>query len=246
MSQPPIVAQAVPLTVAIQTQQTSPTAQTNARHSYASPAEPSPVASYESSSQTGRRPRAYHAAPFTDIRDANGLDNAVLDSMHTSTTESVLQWHHFDVFPSLRNDYESIFHLEHSRPTLKLAHSTPFPYLHQEDLSSILESFERNVNFWYPTVSQRQFESIRAILGAGAPADDSEQTCLALLVMALGCASQVTSDMTSAESFSAEETKRRAARRRMGDIYFEGALKKLYVAHLTLNSTATQCLFFVA
>jgi hypothetical protein len=166
--------------------------------------------------------------------------------MHTSTTEAVLQWHHFDVFPSLRNDYESIFHLEHSRLSLKLSNSTLFPYLHQDDLSSILESFERNVNFWYPTVSQHQFEIIHSILATGAPTDDSPQTCLALLIMALGCASQVTSNLTSAESFSAEEIKRRAARRRIGDIYFEGALKKLYVAHLTLNSTATQCLFFVA
>ena len=228
------------------TQQNAATTQPTPRFQYTSPGEPSSVDSFESCPRAEKRPSPYPSAVFTDIRDANGLDNAVLDSMHTSTTESVLQWHHFDVFPSLRDDYKSIFHLEHSRSSLKLSSSTPFPYLHHDDLSSILESFEHNVNFWYPTVSQRQLEIIHSILATGAPTDNSVQTCLALLVMALGCASQVTSNLTSAESFSAEETRRRGTRRHMGDIYFEGALKKLYVAHLTLSSTATQCLFFVA
>lgn len=29
-------------------------------------------------------------------------------------------------------------------------------------------------------------------------------------------------------------------------MYFESALKKLYVAHMDVNSIATQCFFFVA
>ncbi|KAG6000625.1 hypothetical protein E4U21_005277 [Claviceps maximensis] len=170
-----------------------------------------------------------------DVRQdkASSFENAVLDSMHTSTTESVLSWHHFDNFPSLRNDYSSIFQLEQSRSSLPIKQSILYPYVTSVDVDSILESFEYNVNFWYPTMSRRQVEQTRNLINKGVTPEDNIDVCVALLTMALGCASQVTSDMEDASSVSQQDARRRTSRRQMGDVYFNAALRMAYVAHLT-------------
>ncbi|KND92834.1 hypothetical protein TOPH_02821 [Tolypocladium ophioglossoides CBS 100239] len=201
--------------------------------------------------------RASHPNPRTPIsentrRDKNGGDgtsgfeNAVLDSMHTSTTESVLQWHHFDVFPSLRNDYTPIFQLEQSRPPLSMKLATAHPYVTAEDVDAVLASFQRSVNFWYPTMSRSQLDRTRAVLNSGVTAEDSIEACLALLTMALGCASQVTADLDESAELSDQEKRRRTSRRQMGNVYFDAALKRAYIAHLSVSSVSAQCLFFVA
>ncbi|KAH0596910.1 hypothetical protein MHUMG1_05218 [Metarhizium humberi] len=193
--------------------------------------------------------RASHPNPRTSTtaRNAqrNSFENAVLDSMHTSTTESVLSWHHFNTFPSLRNGYTSIFQLEQSRPVLPIMQSTIYPYVTPEDVNCILESFEHKVNFWYPTMSQRQIERTKLMLNSGVMFEDSVEACIALLTMALGCASQVTTDMEVGSSVSDQDAKRRASKRQMGDVYFDAALKKSYVAHLDVTSLSVQCLFFI-
>ncbi|KAG5928210.1 hypothetical protein E4U42_001094 [Claviceps africana] len=176
---------------------------------------------------------------------ASSFENAVLDSMHTSTTESVLSWHHFDSFPSLRTDYLPIFQLEQSRPSLAIKQSIVYPYVASEEVDSILESFEHNVNFWYPTMSRRQVEPTRNLINSGVTPEDSIEACVALLTMALGCASQVTTDMENASSVSEQDARRRISRRQMGDVYFNAALKMAYVAHLGVTSLSAQCLFYV-
>ncbi|KAK1757771.1 C6 zinc finger domain-containing protein [Echria macrotheca] len=174
------------------------------------------------------------------------LENAVLDSMHTSTTESVLNWPHFDVFPSLRHDYVSIFELEQRRPPLRTRPAVMYPYVTAEDVDGVLGSFEHAVNFWYPTMSRAQLDRVRTVVVEGA-FDDSPETCLALLTMALGCASQVIAGLArGVDMLNEDDKKRRAARKAMGDIYFDSALKRLYVAHTHVSSTATHCLFFAA
>lgn len=166
--------------------------------------------------------------------------------MHTSTTESILQWPHFDVFPLLRHDGESIFYLEQSRPPLSVAANPMYPYVDSEDITSMLEAFERNVNFWYPSMSQEQLGSIRATLQNGMPAEDTVHSCLCLLTLALGCASQAAEDMRFTTEPDAGEKDRRLRKRKLGDIYFQLALKKLHVVHLQVDSQSTQCLFFTA
>ncbi|UNI24268.1 hypothetical protein JDV02_010031 [Purpureocillium takamizusanense] len=180
-------------------------------------------------------------------RGANGaFENAVLDSMHTSTTESVLQWHHFDGFPSLRNDYTPIFQLEQSRPALSMKIATVYPYVTSEDVDSILDSFQQNVNFWYPTMSLRQLDRARAVLNSGATSEDSIESSISLLTMALGCASQATAGLEATVELTDQELRWRTSRRQMGDVYFDVALKKAYNAHLSVSSVSAQCLFFVA
>lgn len=178
------------------------------------------------------------------------LENAVLDSMHTSTTESVLQWPHFDVFPSLRNGYVSFFELEQSRPPIEMRPtSIIYPFVSDEEIYKTLESFQNNVNFWYPTMSRHQLDKIRVMVkcsNAGVAEDHSVESCLAHLTIALGYASQTVAGLIFGTPLADEDLKRRARRREMGDLYFDYALRKLHVAHMDVSSVATQCLFFTA
>ncbi|KAJ4264402.1 hypothetical protein NW762_005601 [Fusarium torreyae] len=194
-----------------------------------------------------RQSQAIQTPTSQDHREnVNNFENAVLDSMHTSTTESVLQWPHFDIFPLLRHDGESIFHLEQSRTPLPVAANPMYPYVDAEDIVAILEAFERNVNFWYPSMSQAQLVDIRATLQNGMPAEDTVHSCLCLLTLALGCASQAAEDLRFLSEPDIAEKDKRVRKRKLGDIYFQLALKKLHVAHLQVDSESTQCLFFTA
>ena len=179
----------------------------------------------------------------------NNLENAILDSLHTSTTESILAWPHFDSFPSVRDNYVSIFQLEQSRPSLRLRSSTLYPYLPPAELSEILGAFQHGVNFWYPTLSLSQLDDVQTLMAAGlSESADSIASCRAKLVMALGCASQVVSGLIDPGEgpISREERSYRASRRAMADVYFDGALKTMHLVHMEMSCTAVQCLFFTA
>ena len=167
--------------------------------------------------------------------------------MHTSSTETVLQWPHFNEFPGLRDSNSSIFHLEQSRPALKARSSTWHPFLSTREIDEILDAFGDTVNFWYPTMSTTQLAGVRKLMVNGdGDADDDIGVCLAMLTMALGLAGQVTSGLSAADVHSAEELERRASKRTMADAYFDGAMKRLHVVHTHIGSTATHCLFFIA
>lgn len=128
---------------------------------------------------------------------------------------------------------------------MPIKQSTIYPYVTAEDVDSIMLSFQKNVNSWYPTMSQRQVERTKTLLNSGVTPEDTVDACLALLTMALGCASQVTADLEGTNTLSDHETRRRASRRQMGDVYFDAALKKAYVTHLEVSSTSAQCLFYI-
>lgn len=167
--------------------------------------------------------------------------------MHTSATETVLQWPHFDVFPGLRDGYTSIFHLEQSRPPLKARSSTWHPFLSAREIDEVLDAFGDTVNFWYPTMSMAQLAHVRRLMtDGGGDADQDIGFCLALLTMALGLAGQVTAGLSGTDADSAEAREKRASKRAMADAYFDGALKRLHIVHTHIGSTATHCLFFIA
>lgn len=188
----------------------------------------------------------------TSTSKPEDLQNAVLDSMHTSATESILQWPHFDVFPSLRQMYVSVFHLEQCREPIKMRASTMYPYVSGADVEHIMASFGNSVNFWYPTMSIEKLKAVQCLISdRDREAEDSTSSCLALLVMALGCANlaiprSATTAGTSRTDLSKAAVECRAARRAIGDMYMDTALKKLYVVHMEISTSATQCLFFVA
>ena len=119
------------------------------------------------------------------------------------------------------------------------------PYISSTEVDQIITSFEHSVNFWYPTVSTAKLKAAQALLLAG-DVDDSTSSCLAFLMMALGCASQATCGLAGSNYLTDEEIRYRATRRAMADMYMDRVLKKLHLVHIEMSTTATQCVFFVA
>ncbi|KAK8018319.1 hypothetical protein PG991_007509 [Apiospora marii] len=198
-------------------------------------------------------PDASHRSMSTeDLRPPphqNNLENAILDSLHNSTTESILSWSYFDSFPTIRQNYVSIFQLEQSRPSLPIRTNSMFPYLSSVDLESILTSFQRGLNFWYPTLSLNQLENVRTAVSQGLlDSTDIVANCCTQLVMALGCASGVVSGLMGAEDAASprEEVDFKNSRRAMAEVYFDGALKAMNVVHSEMTCNAVQSLFFAA
>ncbi|KAH6700568.1 hypothetical protein BKA61DRAFT_636606 [Leptodontidium sp. MPI-SDFR-AT-0119] len=190
---------------------------------------------------TGESPHLAH----TPANDDNGVHNAILSSLHTSTTESILEWPHFDHFPSLRRTYKPIFNLEQSRPPLSTRPSEVTPYLGVEEVRQIIQSFQSSVNFFYPTMAKEKLGAIQNRIISGV-LDQSVESCLALLVMALGCASQSVSLLFNNPSLSQGDRVYQQSRRSLAEMFFDGVLKRLHVAHLEVSQEATQCLFFIA
>lgn len=124
-----------------------------------------------------------------------------------------------------------------------------YPYLSAVDLDSILDAFQRAVNFWYPVLSLSQLENTRSLVSQGLlESTDLVASCCAQLVMALGCAGEVVSGLCHSEDSvaSLEEVEFRRARKAMGDLYFDGALKVMHVVHSEMSCAAVQSLFFAA
>jgi hypothetical protein len=188
---------------------------------------------------------SHHQSQSTTANDTQGVHNAVLSGLHTSTTESVLDWPHFDIFPSIRQNYIPIFQLEKSRSSLRTMTSTSVPYLRADEVQQVVEAFQSSINFFYPTMLKDKLLAVQHLVLSGN-LDDSVSSCISLLVMALGCASQVVSLLFNAEALTPESLEYQLSQRRLAEIYFDGVLKRLYTTQLEISTESTQCLFFVA
>lgn len=188
---------------------------------------------------------SHHQSQSTTANDTQGVHNAVLSGLHTSTTESVLDWPHFDIFPSIRQNYIPIFQLEKTRSSLRTMTSTSVPYLRADEVQQVVEAFQSSINFFYPTMLKDKLLAVQHLVLSGN-LDDSVSSCISLLVMALGCASQVVSLLFNAEALTPESLEYQLSQRRLAEIYFDGVLKRLYTIQLEISTESTQCLFFVA
>lgn len=95
-------------------------------------------------------------------------------------------------------------------------------------------------------MSRVKLQAAQSLLSTSGDMDDSTSSCLAFLMMALGCASQATNGLAARGSLAEEEVKYRASQRTMADMYMDRVLKKLHLIHMEVSTTATQCSFFVA
>ncbi|KAL4778880.1 hypothetical protein BJX76DRAFT_365857 [Aspergillus varians] len=174
------------------------------------------------------------------------ISNAILSQFHSSTTESILAWPHFKDFHSLRQNYRgSVFHLESQRCPFKPRPSCVLPYASQSEIDSILLSFENNVNFWYPTLSRDTRTEVELRILSNS-LDEGVGSCLALLVMALGCASEAIRSVATDTAADTAELKKRHRWHLMCGLYFDLAFKKIYLAQAECTTEAVQCLFFTA
>jgi hypothetical protein len=174
---------------------------------------------------------------------ANGVDNAVISESHNSTTESILSWSIFDAVPELRVEQcRSVFSLENLRPNLpvrRLVH----PYTSQQDTDRIFYSFQRTVNFSYPVVSLSDLTECRSRV-VSDELDDSLASCIALLVMALGCAAEVTSELLPREhevDFTLSYHFRS-----LSSVYFDAAIRQIHNAYSEISTRSAQSLMLAA
>jgi hypothetical protein len=124
-----------------------------------------------------------------------------------------------------------------------------YPYLSPLDLDSILDAFQRGVNFWYPVFSLTQLDNVRNLVSQGLlESTDMVGSCCAHLVMALGCAGDVVSGLHRNEDTnpSQEETEFKKGRKSMAELYFDGALKAMHTVHSEMTCMAVLSLFFTA
>ncbi|PQE07905.1 C6 zinc finger domain-containing protein [Rutstroemia sp. NJR-2017a WRK4] len=121
-----------------------------------------------------------------------------------------------------------------------------YPYVGSPELDHIIESFQANVNFWYPVMSSIKRNSLRDYILSQNIERSTTVSVLSLLMMSLGCASQSIVNVALPRDLTPEESEYQKARKLMADMYFDGVLKKLYIVHTEMSSTAVQCLFYTA
>jgi hypothetical protein len=102
------------------------------------------------------------------------------------------------------------------------------------------------VNFWYPIVSKTTLQSLFEKVQNGFSGNTCED-CAALLVMALGAASELIHLVHSNSENSGFETRRHQSElMTMASVCFDEAMKLLTVAYMEISTLATQCVFLAA
>jgi hypothetical protein len=173
------------------------------------------------------------------------MDNAVISTSHTSNTELVLQWPHFEAFPALRlQPGQSIYSLENRRVDT-LQPETSQLDLSEQDLDIFMGSFLRTINFPYPVMSISRLALLKEKLNPNE-LDDSTASCLALLTMALGCAGEAMNGMLEADHQPVVKYPQPSRSQSLGHIYFHMALKRIHHAYTCINTEAAQCLLLAA
>ncbi|KAJ6118997.1 hypothetical protein N7471_013617 [Penicillium samsonianum] len=163
------------------------------------------------------------------------ISNAILSPFHASTTESILSWPHFGEFRSLIKEKCTQNTVSQAVP--------PQPYMAKRDIGKTFRDFERGINCWYPTMARSTTKSLKEHLLSGA-VEYNTRSCLALLVMALGCSSELVRLFTTRETPEPHLAEVEAEKRLLGSMYFECAFDKIHLAQAEFTADAVQCLFF--
>lgn len=124
--------------------------------------------------------------------------------------------------------------------------STLNPYVVSPELDHILESFQTNVNFWYPVMSNDKRNQLRKHILLRKLEQPTTSSVLALLMIALGCASQSIVNIAVPRDLTPDEIDYYKGRKLMADACFDEVLTKLYIPHTEMSSNAVQCLFYTA
>jgi hypothetical protein len=103
-----------------------------------------------------------------------------------------------------------------------------------------------NVNFWYPTVSKATLQILFEKMQNGFTGNSCED-CAALLVLALGAASELIKVVhSSGERRNFESRQHQSELMAMAAVCFDEAMKLLTVAHMEISTISTQCVFLAA
>jgi hypothetical protein len=103
-----------------------------------------------------------------------------------------------------------------------------------------------NVNFWYPTVSKSTLQTLFEKMQNGFIGNSCED-CAALLVLALGAASELIKLAHSGgEHRGFESRQHQGELMAMATVCFDEAMKLLTVAYMEISIISTQCVFLAA
>ncbi len=175
------------------------------------------------------------------------MANAIIPSTHISATEDFLLSSLFAApFPSLRQQVKPIFQLENHCPPIPFHPRSIRPVFTTEEAGHLLSSFQANVNFWYPIVSKATLQNLfdRAQNGF---IDNSCDDCAALLVMALGAASEFVNLVHNHDGpHDFESRQHQSELMAMASVCFDEAMKLLTVAYMEISTRSTQCIFLAA
>lgn len=171
------------------------------------------------------------------------ISNATLSPFHASTTESILSWPQFAEFGNLIKERGfSVFHLESMRAPLTQRPCMVQPYMPKQEVENTVRNFERGINFWYPTMTRATIRDLQAHILSGT-FGETTRSCLSLLMMALGCACGLVGSFAHRETSTANADSQRQ-RRLLGELYFDNAFRRIYLAQAEFTADAVQALFF--
>ncbi|KAF4627492.1 hypothetical protein G7Y89_g10663 [Cudoniella acicularis] len=181
----------------------------------------------------------------TSDQDLDKVANASLPN-HISATEDLLSSPLAEPFPSLIEQFKSIFQLESKRPSMSFQYRFTKPVFTPDEANRLISSFQATVNFWYPTVSKTNLEILFEKVQTGFHENSSED-CLALLVMALGAASELVKYASLDEDHRNFESRQQQSElSTMAHVCFDEAIKLLPVAYMEVSTTSAQCVFLAA
>ena len=185
------------------------------------------------STNTTRSSDAHHHSSGYYIKDPT--ESAVLLSGHLSSAESLLRWTVFLDHPSISRETESSFlSLEYGRSSFQGPLYALFPSLSLPEVKNLVSIFQQTHNFWFPTMSLDNLKSLELRIYQ-QNLEPTCQSCLALLVMALGCVGASVMEGGPSENESREL-------KLQGASWFAAAMKMLHLAHVEMSVEACQCL----
>lgn len=154
----------------------------------------------------------------------------------------MLQWPIFDTFPQLRQNVLSTHVLEASRAPIELSPLMQYPYALPSEVDRIIDTFQRNVNFWMPTISLYRINQVREIV-LSRRNDLTCDVCIAMLVMALGWACEYVEQKLRNDDGTEESVRHSWT---MSSLYFEAASRANFITQMEMSPVAAQCLLLTA
>lgn len=142
--------------------------------------------------------------------------------------------------------FEPLFGLENAIPSPRFRPGLHYPVLGSREVNRLINSFQKHPNSWHPTIPWTILDSVR-VTAVDAKWDYSCNSCLALLVLALGAESTAIEAVFDAEATDEEEEDSPGdGDRGLGRTLFDGAFKTLSIAYSENTATATHCLHLAA
>lgn len=140
--------------------------------------------------------------------------------------------------------FEPLFGLENAIPSPRFRPGLHYPVLGTKEVNRLINSFQKHPNSWHPTIPWTMLGSVR-LTATTAQWEYNCDSCLALLVLALGAESAAIEEIFNGLASAGEEPPDDSDRS-LGRTLFDGAFKTLSIAYSENTATATHCLHLAA